>query len=350
MQDRYWMFQRNGVFYLEDKLNGKQKSLKTRDAAAARRMLAGKNQATEIPQMNIAMAKVYLSCKSEEMLARTWEDVMKDMEQAYHGPTLARWRTQMKSASFQGLRKLQLLHTDSSHFLAVLRHPRAGTSSQKWLRILHNRAMDLGWILAPVMARRIWPKLRTQKTKAITAEQHLRLVETEPDAEFKNYLKMLWEIGGAQTDTARLHRDNIDLFNRRITYNRKKLESIGQGSVAIVIGDALMEVLNELPQQGWLFPNLAKQNDKVRSSRFRKRADRLGYTEISLHSYRYAWAQRAKSYGMPMREAMAHLGHGSKAVHHAYSDKAEIVSLPLEFYEKQWKEKIIQFTKSMAVG
>ena len=51
MQDRYWMFQRNGVFYLEDKLNGKQKSLKTRDAAAARRMLAGKNQATEIPQM-----------------------------------------------------------------------------------------------------------------------------------------------------------------------------------------------------------------------------------------------------------------------------------------------------------
>ena len=88
------------------------------------------------------------------------------MEQAYHGPTLARWRTQMKSASFQGLRKLQLLHTDSSHFLAVLRHPRAGTSSQKWLRILHNRAMDLGWILAPVMARRIWPKIRTRENQS----------------------------------------------------------------------------------------------------------------------------------------------------------------------------------------
>jgi integrase len=317
MHDRYWMFQRNGIFYVQDKLNGKQKSLKTRDAAAARRMFAGKNQATEQPQMNLAMAKVYLSCKNPEMLGRTWDDVMKDMEEAYHGPTLVRWRTQMKSVPFQGLRKLQLLQTESSHFLAVLRHPRAGSSTHKWLRIMHNRAMDLGWILAPVMARRIWPKLRTQKTKAITAEQHLRLVETEPDAEFKNYLKMLWEIGGAQTDTARLHRDNVDLFNRRITYNRKKLESIGQGSVAIVIGDALMGVLNELPQQGWLFPNLAKQNDKVRSSRFRKRADRLGYTEISLHSYRYAWAQRAKSYGMPMREAMAHLGHGSKAVHHA---------------------------------
>jgi Phage integrase family len=348
MQDRYWMFLRKGVFYVQDKLSGKQKSLKTRDAAAAKRMLAGKNQATEQPQMNLAMAKVYLSCKSDEMLARTWDDVMKEMEQAYTGSTLARWRTQIKSVPFQGLRKLPLLHTESSHFLSVLRHPRAGTSTQKWLRILHNRALDLGWILAPVMARRIWPKLKTKRAKAITADQHARLIAAEKDDEFRHYLQMLWEIGGAQTDTARLHRDNVDLFNRRVTYNRQKLESIGQGSVAIVIGDDLMKLLNELPQEGYLFPTMAQQNDKVRASRFRKVADRLGFTEISLHSYRYAWAQRAKSYGMPLREAMAHLGHGSKAVHYAYSDKAEIVSLPLEFYEKQWKEKIIQFAKTAA--
>jgi hypothetical protein len=226
MQDRYWMFQRNGVFYIEDKLNGKQKSLRTRDAVAAKRMLAGKNQATEQPQMNLAMAKVYLSFQSPEMMSRTWDDVMKEMEQAYHGPTLDRWRTQMKCAAFQGLRKLVLIQTDSSHFLSVLRHPRAGTSTQKWLRIMHNRAMDLGWIMAPVMARRIWPKLRTKRAKAITADQHARLVAAEKDAEFRNYLQMLWEIGGAQTDTARLHRDNVDLFNRRITYTRQKLESM----------------------------------------------------------------------------------------------------------------------------
>jgi hypothetical protein len=38
MQDRYWMLQRKGVFYVQDKLSGKQRSLKTRDAAPARRM------------------------------------------------------------------------------------------------------------------------------------------------------------------------------------------------------------------------------------------------------------------------------------------------------------------------
>jgi hypothetical protein len=37
-------------------------------------MLAGKNQATEQPQMNLAMAKVYLSCKNPEMPERTWDD------------------------------------------------------------------------------------------------------------------------------------------------------------------------------------------------------------------------------------------------------------------------------------
>jgi len=348
MQDRYWMFQREGIFYVQDKISGKQKSLRTRDAAAARRMFAGMNQRAEQPQMNLAMAKVYLSCKSTAMLERTWTDVMVDMEQSYRGPTLIRWRKQMKSAPFQSLLTLKLLHTESSDFLAVLRHPRAGSSTQKWLRIAHNRALDLGWILAPVMARRIWPKLRTKRTKALTAEQHTRLVAAVKDPEFRRYLQMLWEIGGSQTDTARLHRDNIDLFNRRLTYSRKKLESIGQGSVAIVIGDELMKLLNELPQEGYLFPTLAPQGDQVRASRFRKVADRLGFTDISLHSYRYAWAQRAKSYGMPLREAMAHLGHGSKAVHSTYSAKAEVVSLPLEFYEKQWKEKIIQFAKTVA--
>jgi integrase len=159
---------------------------------------------------------------------------------------------------------------------------------------------------------------------------------------------MLWEIGGSQSDTAKLHRENVDLFNRRINYSRQKLESIGQGSVAIVIGDDLMKLLKKLPKSGFLFPALAKQNDKVRASRFRKVADRLGFTTITLHSYRYAWAQRAKSYGMPVREAMAHLGHGSKAIHMAYSEKADVVNLPLEFYEKAWKEKILKFTESMA--
>ena len=116
--------------------------------------------------------------------------------------------------------------------------------------------------------------------------------------------------------------------------------------MAIVIGDELVRILDQLPAEGWLFPTLAHQSDAVRASRFRKRCDRLGFKDVTLHSYRYAWAQRAKTFGMPLREAMAHLGHGSKAIHLAYSQQAEVVSLPLEYYEKAWKEKIVQFRRA----
>ena len=79
MQERYWMFQRKGMFYVEDKLNGKQKSLKTRDAAAARRMFAGMNQRAEQPLMNLAMAKVYLSAKSDVNLGTSGAGLLRSI-------------------------------------------------------------------------------------------------------------------------------------------------------------------------------------------------------------------------------------------------------------------------------
>ena len=44
---------------------------------------------------------------------------------------------------------------------------------------------------------------------------------------------------------------------------------------------------------------------------------------------------------MPEREAMAHLGHGSKAVHRAYARAADRVTMPLEWYEDQIAKKLI---------
>lgn len=44
---------------------------------------------------------------------------------------------------------------------------------------------------------------------------------------------------------------------------------------------------------------------------------------MSLHSYRYAWAERAKTAGYPERFAQEALGHNSKAVHRAYASRDE---------------------------
>jgi integrase len=53
-----------------------------------------------------------------------------------------------------------------------------------------------------------------------------------------------------------------------------------------------------------------------------------------LHSYRYAWAERARKAGYPERFAQEALGHNSKAVHRAYAKRAQVTLPSLEQYER----------------
>jgi len=69
---------------------------------------------------------------------------------------------------------------------------------------------------------------------------------------------------------------------------------------------------------------------------------------ISLHSYRYAWAERAKQCGYPERFAQEALGHNSKAIHRAYARKAQVRLPSLESYEKQNLEgRIVSLPSSL---
>ena len=63
----------------------------------------------------------------------------------------------------------------------------------------------------------------------------------------------------------------------------------------------------------------------------------LGIKGVTLHSYRYAWAERAKKAGYPERFAMDNLGQNSKAVHRAYLRKAQVELPSLGEYERRRK-------------
>ena len=77
MQNRYGYFKRvNGVYYALDLQTQRQSSLSTRCEAEAKRLVAAKNQASDTPQLNRAMAKVYASATSPELMTRTWTEVM----------------------------------------------------------------------------------------------------------------------------------------------------------------------------------------------------------------------------------------------------------------------------------
>jgi integrase len=103
----------------------------------------------------------------------------------------------------------------------------------------------------------------------------------------------------------------------------------------IHFGDELEAILRRLPVVGPLFPYLHTGRCGDRATEFKQRCEGLGIRGVSLHSYRYAWAERAKLCGYPERFAQEALGHNSKAVHRAYARKAQVKLPSLESYEKQ---------------
>jgi len=97
-----------------------------------------------------------------------------------------------------------------------------------------------------------------------------------------------------------------------------------------------------------------------RATEFKQRCDGLGISGVSLHSYRYAWAERALKCGFPERFAQQALGHNSKAVHRAYAKHAEVTVPSLDDWEKEWRENSerhlqsklvpVNFAPSLAAG
>ena len=97
-------------------------------------------------------------------------------------------------------------------------------------------------------------------------------------------------------------------------------------------------LLKRRPAAGPLFPYLCMVRAGDRATEFHQRCVGLGINGVSLHSYRYAWAERALKCGFPERFAQQALGHNSKAVHRAYAKHAEVTVPSLADWEKDWRE------------
>jgi integrase len=103
----------------------------------------------------------------------------------------------------------------------------------------------------------------------------------------------------------------------------------------IHFGPDIEAILRRLNAVGPLFPYLQSVRSGDRATEFKQRCEGLGIKGVTLHSYRYAWAERAKTCGYPERFAQEALGHNSKAVHRSYSRKAKVKLPSLESYERQ---------------
>lgn len=334
MKQRYRLFRRRGgVFYTYDNLTGKQASLGTRCKKEALRLLSAKNESHQQPALNFHIARAYLMGSDSAFAKRTWQHVMEAMAKTKKGPTLERWRRAVKEPAFDPIRNILIIDTKAEQLVGVLE---SGTiSTNIFLRRMHNYALAMSWLPCPIIPKPHWPAIQFKEKRAITFQEHLMIISREKNPERKAFYQLCWHLGGSQSDIAHLKAKDIDWASQTVSYRRKKTNV----TALIHFGEEAAKVIRSLPEVGPLFPYLIKVRPGDRATEFKQRCLGLGIKGVTLHSYRYSWAERAKTVGMPERFAQEALGHNSKAVHRAYARKALVQVPSLEEFEAEGESR-----------
>ncbi len=341
--NRHRIFKRkSGVYYLHDKETGKHTSLKTKDSSCAQALLNARNEASRNSSLNRQVAKTYLAASDPDMARRTWADVV----EAYlkSGPnrsqaTLIRLERAAKAPAMRELLAKPLIETRGEDLLRVM--AMGGVSVNCFLKRWYNCARDLDWLPHVILPPRRWPKVQHKPKRAITEDEHVKLLVHIQNAEWRDYLTCLWWTGAAQTDMAMIAGENVDLKQNTLRFQRRKLQHTEHGWVDLTMGPALREIVQRRNADGHLFPYLATLEAKDRADYFAKYARRAGVSdEVTLHSYRYAVVQRMKRIGFNERFAMALVGHHSSGVHDKYAKGADMLIPSLEQAERSFQKKV----------
>jgi len=322
------MFRRGAVYWIQDNDTGKQASLGTKDPREAERLFQARNEAHRQPIINMQIARAYLMVGDPQAATRTWQNVMEEIVKLKRGVTQERWLVAIKDKALDGLRRLPLMETRAEHLLRAMEDRKVSTNV--FLRRIHNFALGMNWLPVPIIPKRMWPGFDFKEKRAITLEEHRAIVARETNPERRSFYELGWHLGASQSDIAFLEAENIDWPNQIISYARRKT-----GELAFVrFGEEVAKILRSLPATGVLFPYLRTVRAGDRATEFKQRCKGIGIEGVSLHSYRYAWAERARKCGYPERFAQEALGHNSKAVHRAYARKAKVITPALESYER----------------
>jgi integrase len=320
---------RGGMFYCVDKTTGKRASLQTTDRDTAQQIVDAKNQAERQPVLNLQIAKAYLAGTDNGMATRTWQNALGALIDTKLGNNQHRWKTAAKDKALAPLLPRVIVGTPADLLLEAMKSGKVSTNV--YLRRLHNFCVDMNWLPWPLIPKRQWPAVQFKEKRAITLEEHQRIIAAEVNPERKALYQLCWHLGGSQGDIANLKGEDVDWTAGTVSFTRKKTGV----PVIVHLGSEALNVFKDLPSEGVLFPYLASVRANDRATEFRSRCRLLGISGVTLHSYRYAWAERAKIAGYPERFAQEALGHNSKAVHRAYAKRALMKIPSLEAYERE---------------
>jgi hypothetical protein len=342
----------SGVWYLEDTQTNRQESLRTSDEKTAKAILAERSKALLLPEsITVQAALNVLRAAKPELLTRTWQNVFDGIIETKSGPTQVRWMTAKKDRAFDALRHKPLFETVPEDFDSALK--RGTVSTNVYLRRAHNLALRRRWIYEPVLLPDDWPAVEHKSKRGITEEEYRLIIARERNSEWRAYYHFIRETGGSQTDVANLCAENVnwhpvDEFGRartpEIAYIRCKLRRKNPPPSRVELGPTLLALLKELPQEGPLFPYLRTLRQCDRALAFAKRLKTVGLNGrgLTLHCFRYSWAERAKINQVPERVAQESLGHKSNAYARSYSKGATLTVPSLEVLEAERKQKLVR--------
>ncbi len=275
MKQRFYLYKRGDRYYMQDSRTGKQQSLETSDRSTALRLLEIKRQTVADPAYNQFLLKSCLATQDPLLPKRTWQTVMDQIQTHGKESSRRRYVRAMKAKAFDRLRGVKLVETNAEDFLSVLNGGKVSVAH--YLKRLHNLAIGLGWLAFPVLAPRLWPKLYFKPKRAITLEEHQRIIAAEKNPERRLYYELLWEVGASQSDAALLTAENIDRETNTFFYSRLKTGQQAQ----LAISRTLWVILEQLPKTGPLFPAINLSKDNLRASEFYYLCKRLKIEGIS---------------------------------------------------------------------
>jgi len=256
---RMFRSSKSGYYYWQDNDSGKQGTLGTPDKSEAQRLVHAKNESYRTPTsaINLQIARAYLNAADPKLITRTWQQVMEQIVSEKNGETGVRWATAIRDKNFDALRKLAILETRADHFLAVLADRKVSTNY--YLRRIHNYALAMDWLLKSIIPKRQWPKVTHASKRAITEEEHQKIIGREKNPERRAFYELCWFLGGSQKDIAELTAEDVDWSDYTLSFIRNKLRHLADTGIKppiIHFGEEVTAILKGLPQSGPLFPHL----------------------------------------------------------------------------------------------
>lgn len=251
----------------------------------------------------------------------TWDRLISIFATTGKAVTKQRKLNEFSRPRWDKLKRIPIADTCGTDFLELLED--GGRMTQQYLSSLQTLAIEMGIRTHVVLPRKYWPKKPKLKRRAITFDEHRLLTSNIRSLRWQLFLELLWETGASQSDAAHFRIEH--LTQGEIVYERMKTGMRAAQAISSELRKHLQLAIAGRTK-GFILPSMQAMDQKDRATIFRRHCKRLGIVGVSMHSYRYAWAERAFQLGVPERLAMVALGHNSSAIHRAYAKNANVVA------------------------